>query len=136
MPKELMQNLKEQLEGYEELARAAEEQLDRILQGDIQGFDRAAARREVLQKRIAVCEERIRSVLQDSPNPSVPLEMRQEIERVALEIQKLDGEALVKVKEMRDEAARRLDRFKRGCEGLKGYGRRPRLAPRFVDRKG
>ena len=139
MPTELMESLGEQLAGYEELARIAGEQLARILEEDTQGFDRAAARREGLQKRIAACEERIGRVLQSSPGLAARVEVldvRKKIKRLASDIRKTDGQAFARVEEMRDEAARRLDRFKRGRKGLKGYGRGSRSAPRFVDRKG
>ena len=139
MKTDLIEWLKENLELYDRLYDAADEQLTRLKENDTKGFRSAAGKRASIQRRISQLDDNIDGAFKKHPSLISLSEVRDskaEIEKILQGVIEIDLEAANLAVKMRDEAAVELNRLKKGRDGVKGYARHSKSCPRFIDRKG
>jgi hypothetical protein len=139
MKEDLLNRLREDLELYGSLHDAANEQLTRLKEDDSKGFRSAASKRASIQRRISQLNDSIAGAFKKNPSlislPEVH-DSKGEIEKILQRIIEIDLEAANLAVKMRDEAAKELNRLKKGRDGVRGYARQSKSGPRFIDRQG
>ncbi len=120
---------------YIDMKMAAEDQLKGLNQDDMNGFSKAAGRRDEIQERISTLDERTGGAAAVQNEDQRVREARQAIKNVIQQILDMDRRMVEMAAEKRDIAARDMDRLKRGRKGVRGYGKSAPSRPKFVDQQ-